>query len=88
MRSLSEDQWARYFELIEILEQTPTDQRQASLLSLRADAENDSVLELVELRLGLTRDFDRNRSGERIRNLVLREQIGRGGMGVIYRAAQ
>ena len=88
MRSLSEDQWARYFNLIETLEQTPADQRHASLLSLRADAENDSVLELVELRLGLTRDFDRDRSGERIRNLILREQIGRGGMGVIYRAAQ
>lgn len=73
MRSLSEDQWARYFNLIETLEQTPADQRHASLLSLRADAENDSVLELVELRLGLTRDFDRDRSGERIRNLILRE---------------
>lgn len=88
MRSLTEDQWTRYFELIETLEQIPADQRHARLLSLRAETGEDSVLSLAERRLALTPDFDRDRSGERIRNFVLQEQIGRGGMGVIYRAVQ
>ncbi len=88
MRSLNEDQWARYFKLIETLEQTPADQRRATIGSLRAEANDDTVLRLAELRLDFAPDFDRDRSGERIRNFVLREQIGRGGMGVIYRAVQ
>jgi serine/threonine protein kinase len=88
MRSLSDAQWARYFKLVETLERIPAEQRRDTVLALRANAEELDVLWLAELRLGLTPDFDRDRSGERIRNLVLREQIGRGGMGVIYRAVQ
>ena len=54
----------------------------------RAPGANEDVVALVALHLGLTPDIDRCRSGERIRNLVLAERIGCGGMGAVYRATQ
>lgn len=88
MRSLSAGQWDRYFELLEQLEKLPDEQRQDALLAQCAEGEATDILSLVQLRLGLAPDSDRCRTGERIRNFVLGEQIGRGGMGIVYRAIQ
>jgi serine/threonine protein kinase len=85
MRSLTERQWDLYFELVEPLEKLATDERRTALAALQAD---EDVVALVALHLGLTPDIDRCRSGERIRNLVLAERIGCGGMGAVYRATQ
>lgn len=88
MRSLSAGQWDRYFELFELLDNLPADQCRYAMLNQYAQGEAPEIISLVKLRLGLAPDADRCRSGERIGNFVLGEQIGRGGMGVIYRALQ
>ena len=87
MRSLSEHQWERYFELLKQLEKLPDEHGRDALLAQCAEGASD-ILPLVKLRLGLAPERDRCRTGERIRNFVLREQIGRGGMGIVYRAIQ
>ena len=88
MRSLTEAQWDTYFELLEQLQELPAEQRQTALLALRAEGDPQCVLSFVALRLGLASELDRERTGERIRNFVLKERLGSGGMGVVYRAAQ
>lgn len=88
MRSLSEYQWERYFELLKELEQLPAGPcRYAMLDQYAAEAEPD-VISLLRLRLSLKPEADRCRTGERIRNFLLGEQIARGGMGIVYRAVQ
>jgi serine/threonine protein kinase len=87
MRSLTEGQWERYFELVERLERLPPDQRRRGFSELQADVDFD-VFALVGLHLDLTPDIDRCRTGDRIGNLVLAERIGCGGMGAVYRATQ
>ena len=88
MRSLSERQWERYFELLERLEKMPAEQRRLAILDYRANGEPADILSLLHVRLGLAPERDRLRTGERIRNFILHEPLGRGGMGVIYRATQ
>ena len=88
MRSLSEAQWDRYFELIEQLQKLPPDQRRDVLLGMTADNDMREILSLVLLRLGLAPELDRERSGERIGSYELGDRIGSGGMGVVYRAVQ
>ena len=88
MQSLTERQWQLYFDLADKLQQLPPAERRAALPALRAEADDGEVAALVELRLGLRPEPDRCRSGERIRNLVLAERIGSGGMGAVYRARQ
>lgn len=87
MRSLTERQWQRYFELVEQLDRLAPHERRSGLSALRSETEGD-IFALLELHLGQAPDIDRCRSGERIRNLVLGERIGGGGMGVVYRATQ
>jgi serine/threonine protein kinase len=88
MRSLSESQWDCYFQLREALARLPVRQRRAALHALPMAEGNEKVASLLHLTLALTREPDRCRTGERIRNLVLGERIGSGGMGVVYRATQ
>jgi serine/threonine protein kinase len=88
MRSLTERQWQLYFDLVDRLASVPAAERRAALPALRAEAANDDVAALLELHAAAKPDFDRCRRGERIRNLVLGERIGCGGMGTVYRATQ
>lgn len=88
MRSLTSSQWERYLDLVERLDGLPADHRLAALQGEDTEYGKDEVLALARLRFSLAPDPDRSRGGERIRNFVLKEQIGRGGMGVVYRAAQ
>lgn len=88
MRSLSECQWERYFELLEKLEQLPAGPYRYAMLDQYAAKETADVVSLLRLRFSLKPETDRCRSGEQVRNFVLGEQIGRGGMGVVYRAVQ
>ena len=88
MRSLSEAQWERYFELIEQLQGLSPSQRKDVLLSIESDSDVHEILSLVLLRLGLAPELDRDRNGERIGSCKLKDRIGGGGMGVVYRAAQ
>lgn len=85
MRSLAEHQWQRYFDLVERLGPLAPAQRRAALNDTAADPD---VVALAALHLHAKRDFDRCRSGETVGNCVLAERIGRGGMGVVYRARQ
>ncbi|MEO8136967.1 MAG: protein kinase [Betaproteobacteria bacterium] len=88
MQSLSESQWDCYFQLRDEVARLPARQRLAALQSPRAGKGKEHVASLLRLTLALSREPDRCRTGERIRNLVLGERIGSGGMGVVYRAAQ
>jgi len=74
--------------LLKELEQLPAGPcRYAMLDQYAAEAEPD-VISLLRLRLSLKPEADRCRTGERIRNFLLGEQIARGGMGIVYRAVQ
>ena len=88
MRSLSESQWDRYFQLREEIVKLPARQRPAAMHSLCRREGKENIASLLRLTVALTREPDRCRTGEGIRNMVLGERIGCGGMGVVYRAAQ
>ena len=89
MRSLTESQWERYFTVLDDLEPLPTPEREAALQSLRNQGQDGpDVLSLVALHFALPPEPDRCRRGERIDRFILGDQIGSGGMGVVYRATQ
>lgn len=88
MRTLGETQWQQYFDALGQLHALPAHARRAALPGLCGGAVDHEVAALVEAHLEMKPDVDRCRSGERIRNLLLHERIGRGGMGCVYRATQ
>ena len=89
MRLLTESQWERYFSLLDDLSPLSAEARKTVLQSLRCQGrEHHDVISLVTLHFALPMEPDRCRLGERIGSFILGEQIGCGGMGVVFRATQ
>lgn len=87
--SMTDSQWDRWFVLIEQLQKLSADERAAALQALRVQGEEDRlVLAGVALHFRLPPELDRCRTGERIGDCTLGDQLGLGGMGVVYRAME
>jgi eukaryotic-like serine/threonine-protein kinase len=88
MRTLNDLQWECYFDAVAQLQAMPRNERRVALPRLCREAADRDIAALLELHLAMRPEVERCRSGERIRNLLLHEPIGSGGMGTVYRATQ
>jgi serine/threonine protein kinase len=88
MRSLTDSQWDRVWEIADQLRNAESQQQEAQLRLLGEQEENSDVLSLVALQLRLPPEDQPDRTGQKIDHFTLIEQLSVGGMGVVYRAQQ